>query len=377
MDKFCFAPWTNIEILPSGDILPCCKFQAHYYSQGQFNIISHNLDQYRTSKFLANLKQQFREGQWPKGCERCQLEEQSGIPSKRQLDFDRWQNIYQNHDLETDGILTLSVALGNTCNLKCIMCGPQASSSWAREHRDLYGEGIVPLTKIRKKIIPGLIDMAPNLAHIDIHGGEPFLSSTREHHTLLDHYIHTGQSNKISLHYTSNGTIIPGLDFQERWQHYKEIDLQISIDGISKRYEYIRFPSRWVDLCQNISHLRHLIQNNNNMRLSIAHTVSAFNIMYIDEFLSWCQHNDLPRPWTGKLHRPARLRPTVWPESVKMSIMHHLSQSTRPEVQNWCHHLAQQDDSCHFDEFRSFVHRHDQYRDQNFSIAFPELAAYI
>ena len=128
---FCYAPWNNVEILPQGKILPCCKFQSSYYTQ-TFNITQHSIDDYRQSKMLADIKQEFIKGQWPTGCERCRIEEESGIKSKRQLDYDRWQEQYDNYDLESDTLLTVSLALGNTCNLKCIICSPYASSKWAK-----------------------------------------------------------------------------------------------------------------------------------------------------------------------------------------------------------------------------------------------------
>ena len=118
---FCYAPWTNIDISPQGNIMPCCKYVSDWDSE-QFNIQTQSLDQYRGSAFLTQIKQQFTQDQWPAGCVRCQTEEQNNIKSKRQLDWDRWQEHYAQYQIGNDHWLTASIAFGNTCNLKCITC---------------------------------------------------------------------------------------------------------------------------------------------------------------------------------------------------------------------------------------------------------------
>ena len=44
------------------------------------------------------------------------------LKGKRQLDYARWQPYYDVYK-EDQKLITASVAFGNTCNLKCIMCG--------------------------------------------------------------------------------------------------------------------------------------------------------------------------------------------------------------------------------------------------------------
>jgi hypothetical protein len=86
------------------------------------------MKEYAGSAFLHEIQQDFLKDVWPAGCVRCQVEEQNNIPSKRQLDHDRWQEHYAEYDLRSDQWLTASIAFGNTCNLKCITCGSQSSS---------------------------------------------------------------------------------------------------------------------------------------------------------------------------------------------------------------------------------------------------------
>lgn len=373
---FCYAPWSNLEILPQGEILPCCKFQSNHYGE-MFNIKQHTIDQYRQSKMLSTIKQEFEQGVWPPGCERCRIEEENNIESKRQLDYTRWQNYYQNYDLESDTLLTVSMALGNTCNLKCIICNPSASSKWAKEYQDIYNIQVQNIETVRKDLITSITTIAPNLIHIDMHGGEPLLSSIEQHQALLDHYIKTDQAKNITIHYTTNATIFPDRAWLERWANFAEIDLQLSIDGVGARYEYLRYPADWTEVNANIDQYLQLQQRMPNVRLSIAHTVSAFNIFYLEEFVTWCQQTGLPRPWMGKLHKPMHLRPSVWPNLAKLAIVNKLQSSIINDVRVWANLMQITDDSKLFIQFQQFVREHDQYRNLNFKATFPEIAQYI
>jgi radical SAM protein with 4Fe4S-binding SPASM domain len=370
---FCYAPWSNLEILPSGDILPCCKFTA----TEKFNIVQHSIQDFRNSQQLTKIKQDFTQGKWPSGCSRCQIEEASGIKSKRILDYERWSNYYDLYDLDSNQILTISMAFGNTCNLKCIICGPHASSKWQKEHFEIYNVKVDSINSIRKTVINGITNITPNLVHIDIHGGEPLLSSIEEHQTFLDYYINNNQSAKISLHYTTNGTIWPDQSWFDRWVHFKEVDLQISVDGVGSQFEYLRFPANWELLEKNVKKYIEYTKTQDNFRLSVAHAVSAYNIYYLDEFVNWCSDIGLPPPWMGKVHNPHNLKPTVWNKDARMFIINHLNTSKHLEVRKWAHHMNSIDNSELFDSFVKRTQVHDAYRKLNFSTTFPELAKFV
>lgn len=373
--NFCYAPWSSIEILPSGSILPCCKFSDQHYEQ-RYNITTHSIEDFRNSAKLKEIKQQFANGEWPRGCERCQIEEQSNIESRRQLDYQRWQQHYDNYDLDSDQLLTVGIALGNVCNLKCIICGPVSSSRWQQEYKDIYNKKIPIIEDVRRGFIGSITNYAPNLIHLDIHGGEPFLSGRNEHRALLDHYIDTGQAKNISIHYTTNGTIWPD-DLFARWQHFKEIDLQLSIDGIRDRFEYLRFPAQWKVFVDNVQQYMIHQQQTSNFRLSVAYTVSAFNVYYLDEFVKWCKTIGLPKPWMGKLHNPPYLRPGAWHTVAKQYIIDKLNSSSDPDVHNWANLLLVSNDSDQFREFQKYVETHDQYRGLSYREKFPEMGQFL
>jgi len=371
---FCYAPWTNIDIDPTGKMTPCCKFQSGLYDQ-QFTLQQHSISDYLGSKFLAEVKDDFKKGLWPVGCERCRIEEENKIDSKRLLDRQRWSDQYDQWNFG-DGLLTASIAFGNTCNLKCITCSSYSSSRWQQEYKDIYHVDIKHFRFYKQNFLEDFTGAAPDLIHIDIPGGEPFLSGVDEQKSLLQYYIDQGRAKEITLHYTTNGTIFPDESWWELWSHFKEIDLQLSIDGVGDRYEYIRYPGVWADLTANVD--RYVNQTAlTNFRLSVSHTVSAYSVFYLDEFVNWCYTVGLPAPWLGRVHRPQHMRPSVWAGPARAKIIRQLESSEYLAVRRWAGLIINTDDTDQFETFKQRLHEHDQYRNLDFRKTFPELAEYI
>lgn len=373
---YCHSPWTNLDIDPQGKMSPCCKFEYSQYDGDPPNIITSNIQEYNSSKILQKVKADFAANQWPAGCIRCKIEEDNQIKSKRQLDFDRWQEHYDVYT-EDQKIITASIAFGNTCNLKCIMCGPRSSSKWYQEARDINDDEVKANHFYKENFVDDFIASSPNLIHLDIPGGEPFLSGVKQQKQLLQQYIETDQSNNMTLHYTTNAQIFPDNDWWNLWKYFKQVDIQLSVDGIKDQYEYIRFPGVWTLFEQNCLQYIDKEHANKNIMLSVSHTLSAYNVYYLDEFFSWCASVGLPRPWVGRVHNPNHLRVSVFPDTIKKKIVEHLKNSLFGDVRTWANHLQATDDSKYFSDFCSRTQAHDLYRGLEFDKTFPELSALV
>jgi MoaA/NifB/PqqE/SkfB family radical SAM enzyme len=364
---FCYSPWTNIDISPDGRVAPCCKFVGPVpeYSTAE---------EYTSSEFLNAIKNDFKNQKWPTGCERCKIEEQHNIKSKRQLDYDRWKDHYDCYELESEKFLTASIAFGNTCNLKCITCKPSNSSLWHQEYKDVYGKTVTPIKFYKQNFVEDFVKYAPKIVHLDVPGGEPFLSGVAEQKKLLEHYIKSKKAANITIHYTTNVTVMPNDEWWNLWEHFKEVEIQLSIDGIGNRFEYIRYPGKWTKILANA---QEYVRRQSKVKLSVAHTVSAYNIYYLDEFFKWCHDQGLPKPWLGMVHTPVHMRPTVWKQLARNFIVEHLESSKHSDVLTWAELIKNTDDSKHYDLFVEKLHQHDQYRNLDFKKTFPELAPYI
>lgn len=367
---YCHSPWTNIDISPQGQISPCCKFRHNHYQTKIPNINDITIEEYVNSPLLQQVKSDFNKGIWPKGCERCKIEEDNGIKSKRILDKERWLEHYKSYD-ESKGFITASIAFGNTCNLACVTCGPDASSKWHQEYIKLHKKDIKPNHFYKDGFVENFLNTAKNIIHLDIPGGEPLLSGVIQQKEMLQKYIDNGRSNEITLHYTTNGTLFPDDEFFDLWNKFKSVEIQLSIDGIDNRFEYIRYPANWSVVLENIQKYK-----TKNVTITVATTVSAYNIAYLDELVSCLHTIGLGMPWLGRLHYPKYMRPTVWRDDAKKFIIDRLNNSNY-DFTSFIKLLESEDDQESFEDFRYHLLRQDSYRKNSFGQTFPEMLTYI
>ena len=370
MKPLCLVPWTSIDIRASGTIAPCCKYSLLDVSQ-YLKITQINIEDYTKSKFLKDIKNTMLKNEWPAGCFSCKFDEDNGIKSKRQLDYERWPVEFDTYT-EDKGYIIAAIAFGNTCNLKCITCNSEDSSLWRQEYIDIYGIDNVGVKTISSDASE-IYDAIPNVIHFDIPGGEPFLSEIKKQKRLLQRYVDSGRCKDITLHYTTNGQIFPSQEWWNLWQNFKEIDMQLSIDGVGKRYEYIRFPAKQEIIEEHVKMYTEKEKINPNLRLSVSHTVSAYSVYYLSSFFDWCESVGLPHPWCGLARRPKHMRPQVFPQTIKDKIIEHLNLSRHQDVHIWANYLSNNDSSEYFSEFLRLTDAHDLYRNLNFANTFPEL----
>lgn len=318
--NMCYHPWIGLDISPQGEFKPCCKYK---------NVLASTVDDYRNSKELETLKKEFIDGKKPIGCFRCWRDENSGIQSKRQLDN---QYILNNSKPDLSSIKILSLAFGNTCNLACRICSNYASSRWGLESKKLKKSNLD--TKIfnngnfyrNKELMSDLKKFTKDIIHLDVPGGEPFLSDWDVH---LDFLNNINKIENTSVHYTTNGLIFPREDILKTLLKFKKVDIQLSIDGINYHYEYNRWPGLWTDFLKNIPLYLKLKNDNSNIQLSISHTVSIFTIYYLPEFLEFLDDNKLPFPYLGLLTNPSYYDITVLSEHTKKIIENKLKNNSK------------------------------------------------
>jgi sulfatase maturation enzyme AslB (radical SAM superfamily) len=94
---------------------------------------------------------------------------------------------------------------------------------------------------------------------------------------------------KITLCFQTNGTQ------PIREKHFKTIEkfhlvkLNISLDGTSERFEYLRWPASWSQVVDNIQNLKQTLPT--NVMFLIEETISIFNLYYQNELSDWVAKN--------------------------------------------------------------------------------------
>ena len=358
--KICHHLEHGLYISPQKEYKPCCIYSSP--------VIADNITDYQNSSELAKLKADFAQGIQSKGCQECWDDEAAGHPSKRLIDL---EYVYENQK-PGPGLYSIMVAFGNSCNLACRTCGSYSSTTWIKEEKDLESKGksvtIYPHHKFYQEsnFIQELKDISQNVKHVYFMGGESFLAGLDEHLDYLDYLIAVGGKD-IHLHYTTNTTIFPKKKFWDRWQKFKKVDIQFSIDGLGKHFEYTRWPATWDSVLDNIK--KYQTKKYPNIKLTIGHVVSIFTVYYYPEFFKWCLQNNLKDPFISLLSDQPKYDIRALPADVKEKVKEKLSKYHFDEIINY---MYQKDLSEHFFKEKDYITLLDQRRGQSFKDTFPE-----
>lgn len=373
MKNYCPNSDQGFLVLPNGDITPCCRIGE----MPKFNI-KDGSDSYLKSQWRKEFVDTHRKDLRHSACSRCYEMEDNGIKSKRNIDMEKLKDGFSYDFQDNPDIKNFEMTFGNLCNLACRICFPMYSSKWASE------KGKVDNTKYPiytwhqdDAIMKDIYSKIEKVERITVVGGEPFLVEIKEHEKFLEHFVESGQSKKISLHYTTNGTNFPKPRIIELFKNYKAVDIQVSIDGIGEQCDYNRWPAKWDNLYPNIKKYQKLSRSQQNIELSISHTISAFTIYYVEKFVLWCLKEKLPFPFFNQLLFAKHNRASVFKPHTKDIIRKKLLSSRSHEIRKLVAWLDYADDSDSFGKFEDQIKIYDNIRKQKFDDVFPELRSIL
>lgn len=279
----------------NGQYRMCCISLEHNNKE---TIWTHTPQEWLNSKTIKQAKKTFENNQWPAACQKCQFEEKIGNVSKRIKD--------QSYG---PGITHLDLRLGNSCNLKCISCNPTSSSSIADESIIMQSKGIIPIYSFYNDSVlnwceESLFSRFENLPLKEVYfaGGEPMMIK------YLDQLLER-LDRSITLRFNTNATII-NPKINKLLKQYNKVIMSLSIDGIGKRNEYIRYGSKWNDIEKNISIFSEFCEVN------ITPCISVLNGAYYDEIIDWSNQQGF-KVYENMLLNPSWLHVKNAPRSLK------------------------------------------------------------
>ena len=242
--------------------------------------------------FLTKTMKQDRElmlsGQRSKSCEYgCYQYEDQGLVSKR-LKKEGDQTIITD---PSHLITNLDIALSTDCNLTCVYCTSEWSTTWAKDLQkngeykiEGYNNRLDNWSKIWQKtkmkdrswnskfykILSQELEQNRSIKHINLLGGEPLLN---------DYIFEIIDSNPEKKFNISTGLGVGRLRFLnavEKLKDKKNVNLSISAEATGKIFEFIRFGVKWKDYLEMIEILE---KNCINIRFSSCITnLSIFDI---------------------------------------------------------------------------------------------------
>lgn len=377
----CPKPWNSINILPDGTVRMCCKVPYLIKnSNGPMSVYQHSYQEIWNCEYMQKLRKSILNNEKVIECNYCYLAEAAGKNS------DRLKQLKITKDFETNPIADLPVVveldLGNYCNLKCRMCNPTASSSIENDKihtswRPLpnYGKKTKDQKhwSTNKELIFGQIFSKPDrIVFLQFAGGEPMLSKTM--FDIIEFLATNNYSKNISLNITTNGTTFNRklLDYLPT---FKKIDFGISVEGIGRINEYIRYPSRWENIQENLGIMRSL----KNANVYLATVVQIYNLIYIKEIIEYADQNNLPA-YFETLNHPPFLQPNLLPEEILHETIAQLSSYIDTKHKNEIEYVIKTIKSRTipnkeelFKDFMLFTNDLDKSRGQSLRESLPEL----
>lgn len=300
-DTACQLKWNWSTIFLTTDFTGSCHRTNHH----TFN--TETFDFHNTPTKLED-RQRMLQGLWPKkGCDYCKDIERAGGQSDRITNLD-FPGVHAPPELDTDPTALhvtpriLEVYFDNTCNLKCVYCGPQYSSLWDAENVRFGQPAFVKSKNIetnKYKIFDWLRKHGQDLTVFNILGGEPlYQEELGQCLDLFDQYpapelklqIFTNLNCKID-HLIKTVDQIKRLIDSDK---LREFEITASLDCWGPPQEYARFPLKLDVWQRNFEYLL----DQSWINLIISSTITPLTVKTLPDLLEKVQTwNKTRRVW--------------------------------------------------------------------------------
>jgi MoaA/NifB/PqqE/SkfB family radical SAM enzyme len=285
---FCYEIYRNLAVWSYNGKLsynPCSFFSRFIKTADSFD-----LDTVWNSPEHQHLKDLIEQDKPIPGCKACYQAEENGLPSRRTGAKQFYEIYLQDTTIESTVPTSIDYSIGNLCNLKCVICGPENSSAWLSDYRELNPQ--IPINKFKyEKLNQIELDdpvLLNNLRKIHFHGGgDPLLSN--KHINLLNRVKNLKGLGDLHVHYNINGTTTASDELLELWGECKLVELYFSIDDVGKRFDYQRTGASWDNVTKNMQWFFNNMPVNHMFKINC--TWSYLNIFYLDELFNWWQDN--------------------------------------------------------------------------------------
>ena len=273
-------------------------------------------------------------------CNQCLKNNRDNVQSRRQLENEKYQdnkkanlNVIKhlkNIDYTYEDLLYVNFkVLGNICNLKCVMCSPNASSKIAAEAKkyDMFPDDwsagnkaeLEPFTPdTRNDYFTELQQIIDSIPKFNLVGGENLIHP--DFPRLFEMFINSPNISNIDMLIITNGTIVPDI-VQDNAHLFKSMSILISMDGVFERGSYVRSGLNWKKFDANVRKFA----SNPSVFLRLVPAIQMLNVGYVKEMHDWIESVGLdPKmsiDWNNVVTYPDNLRAINLPKEIKQQYM--------------------------------------------------------
>jgi sulfatase maturation enzyme AslB (radical SAM superfamily) len=258
--NYCALPFRGMQIECDGEIKSCCLYKPY---------LGENIKQYHITNYdhwwnesLTSLRNTVINNEIDPGCSYCLKPDVLPHPMRTGAN-----QFFSSKPQYTPGESPewLDIRFGNFCNLKCMMCTPNNSSQIEQEYNNntaAYNAlGIGHNTGWKRFSIedraaseenwwdnPDIFDHVVKIAnkakYVNFSGGEPLMMP--QLYDLMD-----AMDPNCIITFNTNLTRVTARTLASI-KRFKNVTLQVSLDGVGAHQEYIRWNSNWEELDRNI-----------------------------------------------------------------------------------------------------------------------------
>lgn len=352
---FCAAKWLSTDIYLHTGLTSSC----HYPVPGQIDLSeleSNSLAVHNTKQKILQ-RQQMLLGEQPAGCSNCWNIESAD--NKVISDRVYYSEYYKHKDFTkfdlSDKVVPefVTIMLDNYCNFVCSYCDSTQSTSWATDLKinGPYKTFTDPKkTYLRLGSKDRLSEQQQNLLFdhvmemitknldtiktLNLLGGEPTINP--KFWKLMD-LLENHDTSNLNLQIVTNFSNWPMIEkFLSYRSRFKKIKLSISIDGIDKKAEFIRYGLKWQEFNNNV---QRVLTDYPDVNLDFLGTL---NILALDGLIDYCN-------WYLKIDQlwPYRLSSKVsvlrWPNFQSINVLpDHLKTYYKQQLQSWVQQYGDQ-----------------------------------
>ena len=271
--SICFAPSVNMLFATDGTVKACCHNSEN--SLGRYP--DQTIREIWNSQEAMHFRKKLGQNQFLSGCETCVSDYRSG--NLDQMPAQYFGTLPRRNEYPR----MMEFLLSNTCNLECIMCTGELSSS-IRKNREKLPPIISPYDS---EFLNQLEEFIPYLTETRFSGaGEAF--SVDMNYSVWQMLIDTNPDCLIQIQ--TNGTILNARvkDFLDRGN----FKIGVSLDSLQKsRYEQIRYGASFEQVMRNIEYFS-AYSRMNKKSLSISMCVMRDNWEEMPAFVEFCNKLD-------------------------------------------------------------------------------------
>lgn len=241
-----------------------------------------------SDKSLTELRIQNRNNIWDKGCWQCKTMEQAGNESFRTALIKKFGN-----KVNLSGPQRIDLLFDRSCNLTCLYCGPESSTSWQKYNYDNnLPQSIKFENKTTKNKVFSIIENLnlENIEQIQFCGGETLLgNSYLDTAKYIGKLIPKKAKTNFEIAFQTNGTQPWRDEFYEIFDLFKLVKIVISLDCVGKRFEYSRWPASWNQVTDNILQIRE--KSPPNVMFIFQEVITNLSLFYYGENECWIREN--------------------------------------------------------------------------------------